>query len=297
MFYQKLVGSHVRPFAPREYLLLQLMVFFLFFGRAWQAFFFSIPLEEVFWDEYWLHDIVELLTGNTWEHYVRTSESFIILLQRAFALVWLVCAGLTWSRLDKRWAVAVWWSGTGLLWFLFFLYFKEMFWSWGQLFEYASQAVAPIFLYSMYRYGLNTPAYRFGLQLTIATTFFCHGLYAYGYYPQPAVWVDWCIYVFFMSEDTARLFLWWVGVFDMLKLVIIFIPFKPLQWLLLWYCLVWGFMTALARVVSTFSPELPIDTLFQYTPEMLFRLVHGGLPLLLWWAWYGQREELAQKHS
>lgn len=286
-FYSRLCLPHEQNFSAKQLFLLKLLVTCVFLGRAWQSIFMNIPLSELLWDEYLLHDTIEWLTGNSWEHYVKTSDPFIQNLQTTFGIIWLICGGLCWGDwLKYKISRFFYLFGSVLLFFLSFLYFKELFYSWGQWAEYSLQVGSPIVLYLVALGKVqNSPALRFWVQILIAVTFFSHGLYAYGYYPQPGAWVDWCMRVFFMNEKTARSFLVIIGILDMLKLLVIFIPVRWLQLSMIWYCVAWGFVTALARIVANFSHDLPIEALLQYTPETLFRLVHGGVPLLLVLLW------------
>jgi hypothetical protein len=285
--YSTYVDAHSRDFSRRELLGLQILVFFLFFGRAWQAIFLELPVRELLWDEYIMTSVVNFF-GYTWSYYVRNSDAALSQLSVIIGIFWGICAILTWQihRLG-RFLRIFWWFGVFLLVCLSFLYCKEMFWAWGQFLEYSLQVTAPIFLiFAARRQQANSPAFRFWLQISIGITFFSHGLYAYGYYPQPVAWVDWCIIVFIMSENVARKFLIIIGILDFAKLFAVFIPLRRLQFVALWYCVLWGFITALARIVANYSYDLPSESLFIYTPETLFRLVHGGIPLLLWSLWH-----------
>lgn len=292
-FTASLVGGQRRAFSLKERIFLKLLVFFLFFGRAWQSLFLEIPLRELLWDEKLMTGIVNAF-GYSWDYYVRNSDAAITHWQMVMGGIWALAALLTLflERLP-RWLLLVYWLATGLLVFLSVLYGKEMFWAWGQFWEYSLQMSAPIFLHFAFKKGdTNTPNLRFWLQISIGITFFSHGLYAYGYYPQPVAWVDWCINVFFMSEPVARKFLIIIGILDFAKLFLIFIPLRWLQWTALWYCVFWGFITALARLVANFYGDMMLEhTIYYYLPEMLFRLVHGGIPLLLWWLWRGRNDE------
>lgn len=286
-FVAALVSGHRRECTPKERIFFKLLVFFLFFGRAWQALLLELPLRDLLWDERLMTGVVEAF-GYTWDYYVRHSDAAITHWQMALGALWALAALCVWwlERLP-RWLLALYWLATAMLVFLAVLYGKEMFWAWGQFWEYSLQMSAPVFLYFVLRKGAtNTPNLRFWLQISIGITFFSHGLYAYGYYPQPVAWVDWCIFVFRMSEPVAREFLVIIGILDFAKLFLIFVPLRPLQWAALWYCVLWGFITALARIVANFYGDMMLEhTLYYYLPETLLRLVHGGIPLLLWSLW------------
>jgi hypothetical protein len=291
--YSVFTKTHQENFSTNQLFLLKLLVSFIFLGRAWESIFMNIPITELLWDEYLMHDFIEWLTANSWEHYVKTSDRFIQNLQIFIGICWLICGILLWTRLFLYKIVRFFYLfGCLLLFFLSFLYFKEMFFSWGQWAEYSLQVGSPIILYLVISQKTNnSAALRFFIQILIAVTFFSHGLYAFGYYPQPGAWIDWCMRVFFMSEKTARSFLVIIGILDMLKLLVIFIPLRCLQLSMIWYCVFWGFITALARIVANFSNDLPVEAFLQYAPETFFRLVHGGIPLLLILLWKSPNTE------
>jgi len=78
---------------------------------------------------------------------------------------------------------------------------------------------------------------------------------------------------FHLSDSQA---LWWLkvaGVIDFIAAAALFIP--ALMRPAIWYCIVWGTLTAFARIVSNFSFDLPLDSLHQWLHETIFRLPHG----------------------
>lgn len=271
--------------ASGELRLLRFLVFALFIGRAYQAVFWDISLRALLWDERWAGGAVWLLTGLTWEEYA-TDIRFDILYQRiaeGIGLFWAFCAVLSLGlRADQRWARRLLRIGTGLLFFLHFLDWKDKFFWWAQLMEHAAQALAPLFLiYAVRRQQPLNSRFLWALKITLSFTFFCHGLFAYGYYPVPAPWQEWCIAVFhFPDAASAKFFLWIMGILDFVAAIGLL--FRPTFALSVWYCIVWGTMTALARVWANVFWDSLGAGLHQWWFETAYRLVHGGLPLLLW---------------
>lgn len=276
-----------RPFRTREILALQFLVCCLFLGRAYQGIFFDLPLRAFFWDESLLSGIVTTLTGDSWHRYVTNqsvdSNGMVNTIGWSLGIFWLLCAVLVvLFKQQRAWMRWVFYIASGSLACLALLYWKEKFMAVGQLFEYASQVSAPVILVYVVLNGANSPRFRLALKAVVATTFVCHGLYAVGYYPQPGLWIQWCTDTFHLSTDgEAQTFLKVMGILDFVAAALLF--FRPTFAPAVWYCIIWGFMTALARVWSNFYLEFPWNSLHHWSYQTLVRLVHGGLPLLLWY--------------
>jgi hypothetical protein len=280
----------IRAFSSKELLFLRILVCCLFLGRGWQGLFWDLPLRTIFWDEYLLEGIVTTLTGDTWQNYVTNRtfdvDQFIDTLGASIGAFWIFCAVMV------LFIKETWKFGKGLLYLgafsfsiLALLLFKDKFWQVGQFFEYAIQVTAPLVLAHVIYKGQNTPRFRMTLKVIIAITFVAHGLYACAYYPQPSVWIGWCMDVLPFKEDqTAKHFLIIMGVLDFLAAALLFVPFKKVSSLAIWYCIIWGVLTSLARLVGNFYIEMFWESLHQHAYEAFYRLVHGGIPLFLWWS-------------
>lgn len=274
-------------FRQNEIRIFQVLVVCLFLGRAYQGIYWDLPLRAFFWNQQLLQGVVESWFGMSWQEYatdVEHTDAFINRLNQGLGFFWLGCAvvvGLL--HLKKRWMAWVMYLGSFSLFLLAILYWMEFFLAWGQFFEYILQVVAPIWLVHAIFKGQNTPRFRWGIKIGIAVSFVCHGLYAYGYYPQPGPWVQWCMDMFFIpQDDAAKAFLRIMGILDFVAAGLVLLPYRPVLNMALWYCILWGTMTAVARLSSNFYWNFPLQSLHQWTFELLFRLVHGGIPLLLW---------------
>lgn len=281
--------AFIRTFNTKELLLLKILVFCLFFGRGWEGLFWDLPLRTFFWDQSLLEGIVTTLSGDTWQNYV-TNKSFnvdqwIDRLGVGIGVFWMFCAVVI-LFLKETWKFGKYLLYLGSFSFslLALLYFKDKFWQVGQFFEYAVQVTAPLILAHTLYGGLNSPRLRLNLKIIIAITFVCHGLYAYAYYPQPGMWIQWCMDILCFKEDqVASQFLIVMGVLDFVAAFLLFVPFKWLSSIALWYCIIWGILTSLARLVGNFYIEFVWESLHQHAYQVLYRLVHGGIPLFLWW--------------
>ncbi len=274
-------------FNSKELTFFQIIVVLLFLGRAWQGLFWDLPLRAFFWSQSLLEGFVVHFLGRSWQDYatdVEGVDAFINGLNQGLGYFWLLCAlAAALVHLRQRWAAWLLYLGSFSLLLLAVLYWLEMFMAWGQFFEYSLQVWAPIGLVHMSFMGKNTLNFRWIARIMTAIAFFCHGLYAYGYYPQPGPWMQWCMDMFFIRPDeNAKFFLSIMGVLDFVAALCLLLPLRWLYLPALWYCIVWGTMTALARLSSNFYWDFPLASLHQWVFEVLYRLVHGAVPLLLW---------------
>ncbi len=264
--------------------LIWIAAMFVMLGRGLQCLFKEVPLRALIWDEAWMGGIVRLF-GWTWDSFITSLavdhyiQIFGVWFGFFFLFAFLVTLG--W-RMVSHWLRQITWAGVWmLLVFIAFLYAKEKFFSLGQFFEYSLQFGTPFLLWISFRSkGLNKH-FVLGVKILIALTFFCHGLYAVGYYPRPGHFVQMCIHFFGMSEDGAHTFLWIAGILDFIAAIFIFLP-RPFVQIGLVYCIVWGFMTAAARVGANIYDNSFAETLFLYGPEFLFRVCHFLVPLGLY---------------
>ncbi len=282
----------------RSVLLLQILGVALFGGRAWQAWFYQLPLEEVLWDERLAAGPVRWLTGMDWEAYTASELSMHLedRLCTAAGYWWALCAVA--CLLVARWPKAVrpvLWAGAASLLVLAVLYGKEDFWRPAQSAEYAMQLCLPVLIGMAATGGLSVRWIRLAAVAT-AVTFAAHGVYAVGLYPRPGHWIQWCLNVFSMSEYSAGTALFAAGILDFaaaaaLVFFVVRPPSSPAQrWALratLAYCTVWGLLTALARLAGP-AEYIAVSGWESYwrqnLHETLVRLVHGGLPAIWWWA-------------
>lgn len=117
----------------------------------------------------------------------------------------------------------------------------------------------------------------------IAATFIGHGIYAIGIPAVPENFMEMTINITGWNQDNAKHFLFVVGILDILAGVGLF--FSKTTRMALWYCIIWGLMTAFARIIAHW--HLPAEELFfRWLPEMLLRLPNGLLPLWTLWTFY-----------
>ena len=117
------------------------------------------------------------------------------------------------------------------------------------------------------------------LKVLIALTFVSHGMYAVAiFYPLPGNFVSMTLNILPVTEDIAKQFLFTAGILDFIVAVLIFIPKTAKPALI--YAAIWGFLTALARIVSGLKYGVNIDIVMQYLHTTIYRIPHGLVPLI-----------------
>ena len=263
---------------------LKTAVIVVLLGRGYQYLFFSAPFMSLYYYAAFLKPYVEHITGMLWHDFLSLPEidhytdaliycvgclflatiPFIILLKKK---------NYTWFQLPILAA------GIGLI-FLAVLLTVTKNYKVGQFIEYSIQFTSPFLLLSFISYQWIQQNLLFILKLLIALTFLGHGLYAIGYYPVPGYFVDMVIRIFKCSESVARFFLLIAGVLDIVIAVGLFLPNKTVVKHCLIWAVIWGFSTAIARVLGNFYSDFILHSLHQTVYEMLYRLPHGLFPLL-----------------
>lgn len=254
----------------------------IFLGRVWQHWFWDIPVRELLWDERLMATPVKAILGMDWATYISspTINNWMEGIVSAIGFFYLLCAlSAVFVTKNRKWLGRFLLIGSVGLFLLAGLYWVEKFMRIGQWIEYSLQIATPVFLY----WAIFKPHQNliWWMKVAIALTFIGHGLYALGYYPVPAHFVQMMIDGFGINETIALTFLQIVGILDLIVAFGIFIP--HLQTPSLVYCVIWGTMTAFARIVANFDLDVPLLSLHQWLYEVLYRLVHGGIPLWILW--------------
>lgn len=263
--------------------LLKISVFLIFLGRAWQHVFWDAPYRTFFWDESLLKPIVEGWFTTTWTEYATSAKTdtlvqFFIRSKGVLYTFAAICTMLI-NRKNKRLLrIPIFIGGISLI-ILSILLTKEKFYHAAQFFEHSIQFGLPfIFLYSLKENYKEVKSILL-IKILIAVTFFSHGLYAFGAYPVPGKFVDMVIQILGCSESFSISFLYVAGILDFILAVLIFIP-KTAKYALI-YAVIWGLLTALARIVANFYWDFPLQSLHQYLYEVIYRLSHGLAPLIV----------------
>jgi len=268
-----------------EILILKIACCAVFAGRAWDHFRWSPPFRNLLWDQELMEPLIIKYTKYTWMQYATSAPivNFIDWIITGFGIFYSLCAAISLTiksnsnlyRLNK-WTLI---TGSVSLTFLSFLYCKEKFYHIGQFFEYACQVSSPILLIFVVQKPIfNTAKNIFFIKCMIALTFTCHGLYAIGYYPTPGSWIDMVIMSLGISDKQSYQLLYVAGVLDIILSFAIFFPYlcKPA----LYYAVLWGFITSLARIYGNFYSDAIGLSFQQYLHEVIYRVPHFGIPAL-----------------
>lgn len=263
-------------------ILLKFLTASVFLGRAWQHIFLDIPLRELLWREEWMASPVKTILGMEWEDFISSMivDAWIVRLTVIVGIFYVLCAlAAFFLNKHRKWLGRIIIVGSVGLVFLSLLYWLEKFQSTGQFIEYSLQIGTPIFLVWVILW--NTKHLMLAMKIAISLTFIGHGLYALGFYPVPAHFVQMTIDGFGMSETTAISFLYVIGIVDVIVAILIFVPVKWISQTALVYCIIWGSMTAFARIVANFDINIPMESCNQWLHQVVYRLPHGGVPLIV----------------
>jgi hypothetical protein len=259
---------------------LRLSCFCLFMGRAWQHLLWDAPYRVIFWDEELMKPIVEGLFQTPWQSYATslTVDENLTLLVRIIGIFYVICGLL--SIAPQRILTIfrpILLLGSFSLMILAFLYTKDRFFQIGQLIEYASQVLAPAFLYYAVKSEEISDRLLFIMRMSIAFTFVGHGLYAAAYYPVPGNFIDMTINILHVKQPIATQILLFAGIMDFFVAALIFVP--KIEPYFLIYAAIWGSVTSVARIVAFFDSTMPWTTISQWLPQTILRFPHAGIPI------------------
>jgi hypothetical protein len=264
--------------------ILKISLILVLLGRAYQYFFFSAPFMNLYYYAEFLKPYIERKTGLLWHDFLSLPEidvytDYAIYGFGGLFLFTIPCVSIL-DRKNYKWLqVPILASGIGLIFLAVLLTISNNN-KVGQFFEYSLQFTLPFLLLCFISYDKVKDNLLLILKVLIAFTFVGHGLYAIGYYPVPGYFVDMVIRVFNCSESVARTFLNIAGILDLVIAIGLFLPNKRIVSYCLVWAVIWGFSTAIARVVGNFYPHFILRSLHQTVFEMVYRVPHGLIPVL-----------------
>lgn len=266
-------------------LILRLSVFFILLGRAYQFFFFGAPFRAILWDESFLSPIIESLLNMSWEEYASNtvySDRIDIFTQSCGILLFTgAIVALFWSKIKFKVAKQLIISlCIGILFILGICIFKDKNYSFLQIFELLIQVTLPIVLLNLDNFKPERKdKISTILKIALSITFIAHGLYAMGIPFYPGHFIDMTIKITGFTEDQAKVFLTTAGALDVLAATLIY--FRRTMKFALCYILIWGLLTALARVVSSFNTSFILDSIHNSLYATIYRLPHGLIAVIL----------------
>lgn len=274
--------------------LLRISAVLMFFGRAWEHFRWLGPYRDVFYNPQ--GSILKLITFFSGETVVEIYnnhfyEHLVINFSKGLGVIFLLCGIviLFYNKLHPfKLIISV--GLFGLILNFYGLFMGKHFEMLGMFFEHAAQFTIPILFLSTWKEITDKTIYL--AQTAISITFISHGLFAVGYYPQPGHFADMLIVSFGIEENLARLLLVIVGVLDFVFGLALLIHYKKIDSKLkllffngcIWYGVIWGFLTAAARIYAPFSLELFWSNITQDLFQFLVRIPHFTIPLFIYYA-------------
>ena len=258
-------------------------------GYAWQHLFFDVPYPILLWDEGLLQPCAQFF-GIEWSVWTDTIFSYdhITIFAKCVGLLFIFTAIFILFLRDKinintrllsirYFDFLLLLSGCILL-FISFLSCKDQYYRPVQFLEYSLQWPLVFVLY-MYNTLISRQLVKKILIALIVFTFASHGLYALNLYPIPTSFINMGINILQLDEQTTRTFLKIMGGLDLFFCALLFVP--KLQKTALVYCIIWGFLTALARICANINLHDWGYTFGRYGFEFLIRTPHFLIPLCL----------------
>lgn len=146
-----------------------------------------------------------------------------------------------------------------------------------QIVEHFSQFGLPILFILVFSIPVNYNKLVKWTTVILSLTFIGHGLFAVGLHYQPSNFMNMTMAILKIDFQSSTIFLVIMGLLDFIFAIGIF--FKATQKISLFYMIIWGLLTALARTVFVYNstPEV----ILEYIPQTLLRLPNSILPLML----------------
>lgn len=241
--------------------LLQLGVTLLLASRGWLTWKWDSPIRELFWEEKWWTPILANFE-ITWDHYARTSDSWITPTLEWTGLFLMATAALPWLAMIPRLRWTRW-----LLILPTLVLALDAFARWfsrdmqtGMAMEYALRILCPVVLLFLLRPGALLSSARlicmsWLLLIATALTFTGHGLYAMGYYDVPLNFRIMTSEIIPVSEATVLFLLKVAGWLDFVVVAMVLIPAIPKNQLVAWLYMI-VLITAIVGAIIFFSLEV-----------------------------------------
>jgi hypothetical protein len=246
-------------------------------GWASLHFFWDVPYRTFLWSESLSSGWVQALLGMNWKDYA-TSPIVDLWIQTGIQLIGLflaICAAAAALAHKRRSRLLI--ASSASLAIVSLLLFKEAGYQLAMGIEYASQVLAPFFVYLAFSSRARPEKLLLLAKLAVAATFAGHGLYALGYYAVPGHFIDMTISILGVDETQARALLRVAGVADLAVALGVFLPATARVSLL--YAAAWGLLTTLARPTNHIALGGDLAGLLYWSAEAICRVPHVAVPL------------------
>jgi uncharacterized membrane protein len=132
------------------------------------------------------------------------------------------------------------------------------------------------------------------LTVLVALTFVGHALFAIGFNYLPGNFLEMTTRSLpWMSNENAVSFLFIIGVVDIVCAICAFIP--QLRKGAIWYLIIWGLLTSVARTYYAVDEGFVLDLLTNNIPNTIYRLPHGLVPFVMLLLAYELDAQVQQK--
>lgn len=259
-------------------------------SRAWLYLRGDVPYRAVLWNDDFMGLVVSKGMGITWDQYVSTADPYVTLLGLLGAYL-LMAAGIACLLVttQARRLTDLVLLGALLLAMDAGCRWVDKNYQIGMLIEYALQVSAPLLLIIALAKGVDALSWKWSAKVAAAGCFVGHGLYAVGWHPVPGHFVTMCMDLLRLSEGQAMWFLKAVGMLDFVAAGLLFVRPERLPRMACYYMLVWGFLTASARVLSHITPAESFYGLDPWFFESTVRVSHWSIPWVILGVYYRQK--------
>ena len=262
--------------------LLKLASFFIFFGRGYEHIVWDAPFRSLLWDQDLLSPLIENIFNTNWQDYATSLKTDYIIncFTKANGIFYLICAilSITLTETSSKFHKGILYTGGVFLVILSLIITKSKFYHIVMFFEHSIQFATPFAMLYFLR-TKNLKKLFLILKILIALTFVSHGMYAVAiFYPFPGDFVSMTLNILPITENISKQMLSVAGILDFLVALLIFIP-KTAK-LALIYAVLWGFLTAFARIVSGLHYDVSFAIVMQYLHTTIYRLPHGLIPFI-----------------
>lgn len=149
-----------------------------------------------------------------------------------------------------------------------------------QIIEHTLQIMLPIILIYIAKFqATNTNLFHL-LATATAMTFIGHGLFAIGWHYVPGNFIEMTTRSLKLNPRSVLNFLRTVGWLDLIAAILIFLPITRKY--TVWYLIIWGILTSLARTYYVLEEPLTKEFFLTNIPNTIYRLPHGFIPILMW---------------
>ncbi|WP_404309053.1 hypothetical protein [Neorhodopirellula lusitana] len=265
-------------------LILRAAAFLCFAGWTWVHYYWEAPYGILLWQDATFEFASE--QGVSWDEFIGTGTNDGWLQTWVSRITWLYFAFTIMTvtvRSKSYLQMAALIGGSGLLTVLSYAKYVASQRQLPMFLEHGGQMLAPILLVTALLFGARHRATLVVAMVALVMTFVGHGCYAVGWWPTPGNFYGMISLSLGVQYETANVMLGVFGILDFIVCIAIFLPYVR-RWAI-WYAVVWGFLTAVARPVAGMSMSLNYWGADQYIHEAVLRAPHFLIPLYLAILW------------